>query len=38
MKKQIQTCGACPEMKTCEELAAITNGNADALRRLESSR
>ena len=37
MIKQIQTCGACPEMKTCEKLAAITKGNADALRRLESS-
>ncbi len=38
MNKQIQTCGTCTEMKTCEKLAAITNGNADALRRLESGR
>ena len=37
MNKQIQTCGTCPEMKTCEKLASITNGNADALHRLESS-
>jgi len=35
MKKQIQTCGSCPEMKTCEKLTAITDNNADALRRLE---
>ena len=34
-KKQIQTCGTCPEMKTCEKLSAIRNGNPDALRRLE---
>ena len=33
--KQIQSCGGCAEMKSCEKLSAITNGNADALRRLE---
>ena len=33
--KKIGTCGSCPEMKVCEKLAAITNGNPDALRRLE---
>lgn len=35
MKKQIKTCGSCPEMKACEKLAAITGSNADALRGLE---
>ena len=33
--KKVETCGSCPEMKACEKLAAITNGNPDALRRLE---
>ena len=35
--RQVETCGSCPEMKSCEKLAAITNGNADALRRLENA-
>jgi len=35
MKKEIETCGSCPEMKSCKKLAAITNGSADALSRLE---
>ena len=33
--KKVETCGSCWKMKTCEKLAAITNGNPDALRRLE---
>jgi hypothetical protein len=33
----METCGSCPEMKACEKLAAITNGNADALHRLENA-
>ena len=35
MNKRIQSCGGCVEMAICEKLSAITNGNADALRRLE---
>ncbi len=38
MGKQAETCGDCPEMKACEKLAAITGGNAEALRRLEEGR
>ncbi len=38
IKKKAETCGTCAEMKTCEKLAAITSGNEDALRRLESGR
>ncbi len=37
MGRQLETCGICPEMKACEKLAAITNGNADALHRLENA-
>ena len=32
-----ETCGGCPEMRSCEKLAAITANNADALRRLENA-
>ena len=34
MGKQMETCGGCPEMNTCEKLSMITGNNADALRRL----
>ena len=34
--KKVETCGSCPEMRSCEQLAAITNNNAEALRRLEN--
>lgn len=37
-EKQVETCGACPEMRTCEALGAITGNNPDALCRLESER
>ncbi|MBQ6232859.1 MAG: DUF3795 domain-containing protein [Clostridia bacterium] len=37
MGRQLETCGSCPEMKACEKLAAITNGNVDALHRLENA-
>ena len=33
--KQMETCGSCQEMNSCEKLAMITGNNADALRRLE---
>ncbi len=35
MKKQIQTCGSCAEMGTCEKLAAIIGNNPDAIRNLK---
>ena len=35
MGKQIETCGNCPEMNSCEKLAMITGNNADALCRLK---
>ena len=35
MGKQIETCGGCPEMNSCEKLTMITGNNADALHRLK---
>ena len=35
MEKQVETCGSCPEMDSCEKLAMITGNNEDALRRLK---
>ena len=35
-EKTLETCGACPEMGTCEKLGAIIRNNPEALRRLES--
>ncbi|MER2027100.1 MAG: DUF3795 domain-containing protein [Lachnospiraceae bacterium] len=35
MGKQIETCGNCPEMNSCEKLTMITGNNADALHRLK---
>ncbi len=35
-ERELETCGACPEMGTCEKLGAITRNNPEALRRLES--
>ncbi len=34
--KKVETCGSCPEMRSCEKLGAITKNSADALRRLEN--
>ncbi len=34
-KKQIETCGGCPEMKSCEKVGAIIGNNPDARDRLE---
>jgi hypothetical protein len=31
----METCGSCPEMKTCEKLNAIIQNNPDAGRRLD---
>ena len=35
MRKQMETCGSCPEMNACEKRAMITGNNADALSRLK---
>ena len=35
MEKQVETCGSCPEMDSCEKLAMITGNNEDALHRLK---
>ncbi len=35
MGKQMETCGSCPEMDSCEKLGMIIGNNADALRRLK---
>ena len=37
MQKQMETCGSCPEMKTCDQLKMITGTNKEALRRLENA-
>ena len=34
-EKELETCGACRSMRSCEKLGAITQNNAEALRRLE---
>jgi hypothetical protein len=34
MKKGVETCGSCKEMKTCDKLAAITSNNKEALANL----
>ena len=36
MGKQMETCGSCREMERCEKLGAITEHNADALKRLKT--
>ena len=33
--RHAETCGSCPEMRSCAKLRAITDNNPDALRRLE---
>lgn len=38
VSRSVETCGDCPEMRTCDKLAAITSNNADALCRLEGDR
>jgi hypothetical protein len=34
-KKEIETCGNCEKMGTCEKLAMITNNNKEALNNLK---
>ncbi len=36
MGRGMETCGNCSEMESCEKLRAITEHNADALKRLET--
>ena len=35
MGKQMETCGSCTEMNSCEKLGMITGNNKDALHRLK---
>ncbi len=37
MGRGTESCGSCPEMRSCEKLGAITGNNPDALRRLENA-
>ena len=37
MQKQVETCGSCPEMKSCEKVGAIIANNPEALGRLENA-
>ncbi len=34
MEKQLDSCGACEELKECKKLSMITANNSDALNRL----
>ena len=36
-EKQMETCGGCPEMKSCEKVGAIIGNNHDARGRLENA-
>ena len=36
MSRGLETCGCCEEMERCEKLGAITEHNADALKRLKT--
>ncbi len=37
MEKQVETCGCCQQMKTCDKVGAIIGNNSDARDRLENS-
>ena len=37
MGKKAETCGNCPEMKSCEKVGAIIGNNSDARERLENA-
>ncbi len=34
MQKQVETCGDCPEMRSCEKVGAIIGNNSEARDRL----
>ena len=36
-EKQVETCGGCPEMRSCEKVGAIIGNNPDARGRLENA-
>ena len=36
LSKNVETCGNCEEMETCEKLGMITKNNPDALRSLKT--
>ena len=36
-EKQMETCGGCLEMKSCEKVGAIIGNNSDARGRLENN-
>lgn len=36
-EKQFETCGSCPEMKSCDKVGAIIGNNLEAKKRLEGS-
>lgn len=35
MKKKVETCGDCPEMRSCEKVGAIIGNNSEARDRLD---
>ena len=37
MGKKVETCGNCPEMKSCEKVGAIIGNNPEARNRLENA-
>ena len=37
MSRGMETCGSCGKMESCEKLRAITEHNADALKRLKTN-
>ena len=37
ISRRVETCGDCPEMKTCDKVAMVVANNADARRRLENA-
>ena len=37
IEKGVETCGRCPKMNTCENLAMITQNNKEALKNLKQS-
>ena len=36
MQKQVETCGDCPEMRSCEKVGAIIGNNSEARVRLKN--
>lgn len=37
MGRRVETCGGCPELKTCEKVRAIIGSNEEAGKRLEGT-